>query len=282
MALQPGSQGPDVLALQNQLIALGYNITADGVYGQQTADAVTAFQAANHLHQDGIAGPETMAVLNAAGNDTRVRGIDVSNAQGAINWDAVKAGGAAQFVIIKCTEGGTYQDPRFASNLSEVKRVGLPYGAYHFFRFFTSDPLQQAANLKATANPAGFGPGTIPIIVDVEYQDVHGATNAQVSANAAQCAVKLQTFINQVTKDFGRPPMIYTNADFWNNVLLAPAGFSNLKLWVADYRQSAGPALPAGWTSYNLWQYNSTAQTGGITGPVDINVLNGPLASLLV
>lgn len=281
MILQIGSKGPEVLALQNKLIKLGYPVTADGLYGQHTADAVTAFQADNHLQQDGVAGPDTMAVLDNELASADLRGIDVSNAQGVIDWDAVKASGSVQFAILKCTEGGTYRDPRFNSNLSEVQRVGIPYGAYHFFRFFSSDPLPQAANLKATAGPANFGPGTFPIIVDVEYQDVNGTTNAQVIAEAAQCAQKLQTFITQVTNDFGRTPMIYTNADFWNNVLKAPAGFNNLKLWVADYRASQGPALPKGWADYNIWQYSSTTRIPGINSDVDMNIIKGNLGDLI-
>lgn len=280
MTLTLGSQGDDVKALQNQLIALGYKITADGIYGNQTATAVSDFQALNHLLQDGTAGPVTLAQINSELGNKSIYGIDVSAANGIINWDEVKASGKVQFAIIKCTEGGTYLDPRFKSNLSELQRVGITYGAYHFFRFFTSAPLDEAANLKAAANPVYFGKNTLPIIVDVEYQDVKGYTNSQVSANAAQCAANLKIFIDQVTQDFKRAPMIYTNADFWNNVLKSPKGFENLALWIADYRPSSGPALPRGWNDYKIWQYSSTAQISGINGPVDLDVLKGSLSDL--
>ena len=44
-----------------------------------------------------------------------VQGIDVSNWQGDIDWDKVRAAGT-QFAFIKATEGGDYLDPKFARN----------------------------------------------------------------------------------------------------------------------------------------------------------------------
>ncbi|MBS1592771.1 MAG: peptidoglycan-binding protein [Bacteroidetes bacterium] len=275
MKLKLNSKGEEVKALQKKLISLGYTIASDGSYGNQTLVAVKAFQSAHHLLPDGIVGPVTMSIIDTELSSKDVKGIDVSQANGVVAWDTVAAGGDVSFAIIKCTEGATYQDPRFRSNLSELQRVGLTYGAYHFFRFFSSDSLPQAKNLKNTAGVSNFGSGTLPLVVDVEYQDVNGTTNAQVTANKDKCRERLRIFIDQVSQDFGRAPMIYTNADFWNNVLRSPAGFENLPLWVADYRLSQGPALPTGWSKYKIWQYSSTSHIAGVNGLVDVNVMKG-------
>ena len=62
--LEPGSEGTEVLDLQEGLAALGYDVGgADGVYGSATANAVAAFQAAEGLPVDGTLGPETRAAL---------------------------------------------------------------------------------------------------------------------------------------------------------------------------------------------------------------------------
>ena len=59
-----GATGPEVVALQERLSDLGYWLgTADGVYGQLTRQAVMAFQKAEDLSRDGVAGPETQAQL---------------------------------------------------------------------------------------------------------------------------------------------------------------------------------------------------------------------------
>ena len=62
--LQKGDSGDAVKALQQQLITLGYlSGSADGVYGDSTKNAVKAFQSANGLSADGIAGQKTQQKL---------------------------------------------------------------------------------------------------------------------------------------------------------------------------------------------------------------------------
>lgn len=64
MRLASGSNGVEVARLQKRLKALGYlGGSADGVYGKQTANAVTAFQRRNKLTEDGIAGETTQRTL---------------------------------------------------------------------------------------------------------------------------------------------------------------------------------------------------------------------------
>ncbi len=63
----PLLRGPDVLAVQRRLAALGYEPgPLDGVYGPATAAAVTAFQRAAGIAVDGIVGLETRKALAAA------------------------------------------------------------------------------------------------------------------------------------------------------------------------------------------------------------------------
>ncbi|MBW4518790.1 MAG: peptidoglycan-binding protein [Scytolyngbya sp. HA4215-MV1] len=58
--LKPGSQGNSVSELQAALKLLGYHVgSVDGVYGSETANAVSRFQAAAGLETDGIVGPAT-------------------------------------------------------------------------------------------------------------------------------------------------------------------------------------------------------------------------------
>lgn len=60
-----GDKGSQVTKLQKALIALGYlpSDAADGAFGYQTHNAVKAFQKANGLNVDGVAGPATLTNL---------------------------------------------------------------------------------------------------------------------------------------------------------------------------------------------------------------------------
>ncbi len=65
--LQKGDKNDSVKALQEKLIALGYlGGTADGIFGNQTYQAVKQFQLANALKADGVAGSQTIAALNGS------------------------------------------------------------------------------------------------------------------------------------------------------------------------------------------------------------------------
>lgn len=65
--LSRGDTGPQVIALQKALNALGYDVgTPDGTFGPATEAAVIAFQKANGLTPDGAVGSKTAQALNKA------------------------------------------------------------------------------------------------------------------------------------------------------------------------------------------------------------------------
>ena len=71
--LRYGSSGSDVKKLQQALINAGYDLGstgADGIYGNKTAAAVKAYQKANGLSVDGIAGNQTLGKLYGGSTTT--------------------------------------------------------------------------------------------------------------------------------------------------------------------------------------------------------------------
>ncbi len=64
--LRRGDAGPEVLALQERLAAIGYWLgPADGSFGSLTRQAVLALQGAAGLARDGVVGPSTREALDA-------------------------------------------------------------------------------------------------------------------------------------------------------------------------------------------------------------------------
>lgn len=64
--LRNGSTGPDVRALQQQLVARGSQIAVDGKFGPETERAVRAFQRNQGIGIDGVVGSETRGKLTTA------------------------------------------------------------------------------------------------------------------------------------------------------------------------------------------------------------------------
>lgn len=61
-----GDTGEHVLFLQQRLLAHGYSVSADGIFGPGTENAVRNFQNSQGLVGDGVVGPKTWAALGDA------------------------------------------------------------------------------------------------------------------------------------------------------------------------------------------------------------------------
>ncbi len=74
VTMRYGSEGANVIIVQNRLISLGYLTgSADGKFGRDTKKAVIAFQKANDLTADGVVGEQTYAKITSAdANDNKI------------------------------------------------------------------------------------------------------------------------------------------------------------------------------------------------------------------
>ncbi|MGR3603469.1 MAG: L,D-transpeptidase family protein [Heliomarina sp.] len=76
--LEPGDGGPQVVALRNRLIAMGYmERTASMTYDTKLQQAVIAFQSAHGLAEDGVAGAGTLDEINTSA-ETRLQSVLVA------------------------------------------------------------------------------------------------------------------------------------------------------------------------------------------------------------
>ena len=205
-----------------------------------------------------------MSEQSPQSSSSLIQGIDVSDHQGTVDWNAVQQAGKV-FVFIKATDGITWTDPDFATNWSGAKAAGLLRGAYHFYET-DDDPTAQAQNFL---NAVQLAPGDLPPVVDIERIDSGGS--------ASQAVQDLQTWLDAVEQATGRVPIIYTSPTFWNS--LGTSAFGRYPLWVAEYGVTS-PKLPAGWAGWTFWQYSESGTVAGISGSVDLNVFQGTSAEL--
>lgn len=192
-----------------------------------------------------------------------LQGIDVSHYQSRIKWDDLLANHELHFVFVKATEGGNYVDSLFAYNWSELCRLDMRRGAYHFFRPRVSGKAQASHFLSVTQlEPGDFAP-----VLDIETTD-----GAPVEELIAQARIWLQT----VERELGVKPIIYTNMNFYDRYLAGV--FDHYPLWVARYSDTH-PHLRNG-RIWQFWQHSDRGRLTGIAHPVDLNRFSGEAADL--
>ena len=194
--------------------------------------------------------------------------IDVSEWQGDIDWAKAKADGV-EGVIIRLGYGwGNNADRKAQRNISECKRLGIPFGIYWYSYADT------------------------PSIAKEEGTDVV-AKLKQFGVNPSDLAYPVYYDLEKWTWEGHQPP---TDPNVYNNIVnnwysaLQSAGYKNLGVysytsylqgplkhadiyakttWVAQYGARMGfDSFP---TNSRGWQYTSSGKVGGIRGNVDMN-----------
>lgn len=198
--------------------------------------------------------------------DYILHGIDVSKHQGVISWPDVKEmevdGIRIDFAFMKATEGLGRIDEQYRRNWLNAEKAGMLKGAYHFF-IASKSGKAQAENFLETAH---LKKGDLYPVLDVEQ--TFGTSNAVLQQRVAD-------WLLMVEKKFHVKPIIYTNADFYQNFLAGR--FDDYPLWVAHYLVKHKPRIDRNWI---FWQHNETGRVNGIASYVDFNVFNGDSTGL--
>lgn len=194
--------------------------------------------------------------------------IDVSEWQSDIDWAKAKADGV-EGVIIRLGYGeGNNADKKAQRNISECKRLGIPFGIY-WYSYADTPALAKEEGTDVVAKLKQFG------------------------VNASDLAYPVYYDLEKWTWEGHQPP---TDPNVYNNIVnnwysaLQSAGYKNLGVysytsylqgplkhadiyakttWVAQYGARMGfDSFP---TNSRGWQYTSTGKVDGISGNVDMN-----------
>jgi len=191
-----------------------------------------------------------------------IHGIDVSYAQGKIDWPQVRAmdenGLHISFVFVKATEGDAFVDAFFQRNWREAAKNGFVCGAYHFFRPEKSGKLQAQHFLK-TVRPEQ---GDLPPVVDIEQLDGIAPEVMRAELDAFLTAIRYQIKVK---------PVVYTGLSFYKKYL---KGYEDeYPLWIAHYDQPENRINAA--ADWHFWQHSSRATVNGIHRAVDFDTFRG-------
>lgn len=190
-----------------------------------------------------------------------IKGIDVSEFQGKIDWDKVKNDGV-EFAILKLANiydyDTNYKDSKFETNYKEAKKRGIKIGAYIYNYCNTVDTLKKG--LKWAFEKLGNKKLDMPIYLDMEDKDIQGESKATLTK-------QVNEFAKYVEKE-GYRAGVYANVNWLKNEL-NPADFDkDVSVWVAQYYKECQYE-----GDYDIWQYASDGKVSGISGNCDVNYL---------
>lgn len=176
--------------------------------------------------------------------------IDISHHNGSINWEKVKK--EVDCVILRCGYGNDsprQDDTRFAYNVSECERLGIPYGVYLYSYATTNAQAFSEAN-HILRMLKGHTP-SLPIFIDVEEK----GTEAH--------AQKTVDIVCRTLREKGYNAGVYASLYWLNNYVKNVEG---LYVWVAQWSDKCTYK-----GNIDIWQYSSNGSIDGIIGRVDMN-----------
>ena len=203
-----------------------------------------------------------------------LQGIDVSEHQGNINWQQVKASGQVDFAIIRAGYGReTYQkDKFFEQNYAGAKAQNIPIGIYQYsYADSVADAEREAETCLTWLNGRAVDSY---VIFDFEESKIIDKLNKDdIPDNDITPDVLSQMAIAWCKKieAAGYTPMIYVNPDFitnkYNYKMLKESGYD---IWIANYGRSITYDWPY---PVRMWQYTSSGSVSGISTNVDMNIM---------
>ena len=214
-----------------------------------------------------------------------ILGVDVAHYNsdppyGFENWAQVKTSGRT-FAWNKATEGVTYTDPSFATNMASGHTAGMVMGAYHFADCETNTAVAEANHFLSVAS-AYIGAGYLPPVLDLEDPASGPALSSAFTSTTLTAWV--QTWMTTVENATGVAPVIYTDGTY---AAFLNSSLNHYGLWIADPATSATTPPPANllgvWTTWAFKQYSWTGVVPGIgstqSTQTDLDVYNGTQAS---
>lgn len=178
--------------------------------------------------------------------------IDVSEHQGTIDWNQVKA--HIDGAIIRCGYGMDLEqqdDEYFKRNADECTRLGIPFGVYLYSYADSVDRAKlEAAHVLRLIKGYKL---SYPVYLDLEEN------------NTRTGAIERANVFGDIIEKAGYWCGIYANLNWWNNYL---KGLDRFTKWVAQWGvkecQYKGSSL-------DMWQYSDKGKISGINGNVDMN-----------
>ena len=186
-----------------------------------------------------------------------IQGIDVSEANGAIDWNTVAARGV-DFAYIRATAGAGQRDGRFGANWQAAAAAGLRRGVVHVWSFCAGG-VAQADNFVTTVPRVG---GALPATLDIAF-----APDCDARPSQAALVAQLVRFLSIAETHTGEPMLLKITKPVARAYHLG--AILHRPLWeVRDFTAPDYAARP-----WRMWQASDMRRIDGIDGPVHWDVV---------
>ena len=198
------------------------------------------------------------------------QGIDVSEHNGKIDWQAVANSGQADFAFIRVgyrgySSGGLYPDSRYKENLEGALAAGFDVGIYIYSQATTPAEAEEEAYYALDLLGKYADRLTLPIVIDFEYAESNGYVGRLYDAHlSAEAATAVCNAFCDVIEGEGFEACVYANPVMLDGRLL-PEKLRGT-LWLANYIDETTYT-----GDYTFWQYTSSGGVYGCKGTVDRN-----------
>ena len=189
-----------------------------------------------------------------------MKGIDVSENNGYVNWEAVAAAGY-KFAIVRSSYGRTGVDARFIENVEGAHAAGLLVGAYHYsYALDREQAAEEAAHCGQVIADAGVLL-ELPVWYDMEDADGYKSRHG-FAFDADEITDMCRIFIENIGLDCG----VYASLSW----LDAYIDWESLDCAVWNAQWSANDDLKG-----MMWQYTDNEYIPGASssGVFDANIL---------
>lgn len=185
-----------------------------------------------------------------------VQGIDVSEADGAVEWPSVKGSGA-DFAYLVATSGARHRDQRFETNWAGTAEAGLRHGAIHVYSF--CEPALPQANAFNTVVPRAAA--ALPAAVALAYDE-----SCTDRPEAAALVDDLKHFLTIAEAHTGKPMLLLVSRAVDRDYNFSRA--LPRSVWAVG--NVLAPRYPAhGW---RMWRASDFRRIEGVDGPVHWDV----------
>lgn len=188
--------------------------------------------------------------------------IDISEWQGIVDFDKVKADGV-EGIIIRIgwidRPGRHGLDSKFERNYSECRKRNIPIGGYVYNYCRDEESIRSGADWVLTQiKNKTFD---LPIYLDMEDSSIASLGKDKLTH---YCIV-----FNTIIESSGNWAGVYANLNWFNNYLDKVTIKSKYTTWAAHW--DVDPMSECG--NYDMLQFTDRGQINGISGNVDLDIL---------